>query len=167
MHFASHPLHHSCPRLERLCLHANALTEIPRRALSKLDRLRELRLDGNAISQPANLAACARLVELDLSANGASSIKSVAALRSLIVLRMNDNEVGSRTAVCWLQFVSRVCVDNNLQLASLGEISRCPKLQELSLTNNKLRNPKEFANLTSINVRAPLAAPPSRPTTKR
>lgn len=60
-----------------------------------------------------------------------------------------------------------MCVDNNLQLASLGEISRCPKLQELSLTNNKLRNPKEFANLTSINVRAPLATPTARPTTKR
>ncbi|GAA2797590.1 leucine-rich repeat domain-containing protein [Kribbella solani] len=126
------------PRLQRLVLAGNRLTELPA-TIGQATALRLLDVSDNRLEAiPAEIAHCHELRRIDVSSNGLRDLTPLAEVPGLLILDAADNRLSELTAAPGPPTLTALDLSGN-ELATLpAAFARLPALHRLDLSGNHL-----------------------------
>ena len=165
-----------CKSLEQLRLDFNTLTNLE--GLDKLSELTYLSASHNQLSDISHLAGFTKLTELDLSDNVLTNISALSGISSLKILNFKNNQVtalpsfqkdcalssidGSRNSLTSLDALSAlsqlnyVYMDYNSSISSVGSLSKCGTLVEVSIYGTAVTDVSALEEMNVIIKYAPV-----------
>ncbi len=130
------------PNLTYFCAEHNALTDVIQ--LNGCAELVELDISDNSILDITSLSGLSKLKHFDFSYNDVTELPAFSTSCALVTVDGSYNNVSTLEPLSGLANLNKVMMDYNAELSSIGCLSGCPNLYEVSVFGTKVSDASEL-----------------------